>query len=657
MKARQVRRWVMLLGACVALLLPGVAPLMAAEPAVDREQQRQSFRDGWSAARRGDQAGILRAIRDLGDYPLIPYLEFELLRQRIDRVPEPVMEQFLARHRGWSFETSLETAWLRSLGRNGDFEALVRHGQDSIDTEVRCHLARARVDRDEVDGLEDQIEQLWQVGKSQPKACDPAFGWWRRQGNPSPEAAWQRFQLALDAGSVDLARYLRRYLTSDQREWADQWLNMQIRPHVTLREARQWRDHEVARQLVSAGIRRQARSDWERADRNWRLLEPRFKWSERERGAIAREVALFRAVALDVGAVAAIDALPESARNQQILEWRARAAMAHGEWSVVLESIQAMSVTEQASSRWRYWRGRALAAMQRPEAMVAFASLSTEPNYYGFLASARLGQDLSLCHQELSVDPAVQRRLVNDAEFDRAMELYHVGLRLPARQTWAAVARRLSPAELEQAALHAASHGWYDRAIVALNAAGNRHAYPWRFPMAEKGRVLAESGRRNVNPALIYGLMRAESAMQPDALSPAGARGLLQLMPGTAREVASRHRLRFNGSGDLMDPAINIPLGIAHLAELQDRYDGNWVLVAAAYNAGVNAVARWLAERPRTEPDVWMETLPFYETRDYVPRILAFATIYEWQLDQQPSVVAAYALGDATPAGRFACPE
>jgi soluble lytic murein transglycosylase len=648
-------RWLPGLLLAAILLLPGPEAVAEDGVAASREAERETFRHGWAAARRGDQAGMMLAMASLPDYPLTPYLEFEMLRQRIDGVPEVVMEQFLARHRDWSFAGTLETVWLRSLGRKGDWDALLRHGRNSNDTEVRCHVAQARINQRDHDGLADDLERLWLVGRSQPRACDRPFAWWRRQGNPSHGLAWQRFELAVNAGESDLARYLRRYLASDQRDWADHWLSMRAQPATTLRRARQWTDHDYSRRLVSSGIRQLARSDQDRARQHWNALAPHFAFSDEQRHRIERDLALFQAVALDEDALDAIDALPSDSRDQQILEWRARVAMAHGRWPDVLESIQAMAVAEQANPRWRYWRGRALEEMNRPDALVAFGTLAAEANYYGFLAALKLEQELALCNEDISTDAAVQRRLMRDAEFERAMELFHVGLGSHARQTWVRISRRLSSAELEQAALLAAAQGWYDRSIAALNGAGNRRAYPWRFPMAEKGQVMALSRHYQVDPALVYGLMRAESAMQPDALSPAGARGLLQLMPTTAEAVARRNALNYNGSGDLMDPGINLPLGIAHLAELQQRYDGNWVRVAAAYNAGINAVARWLDQRPDVDPDIWMETLPFFETRDYVPRVLAFATIYEWQLDQAPSALSRFALGADQGGKGFAC--
>lgn len=656
MKARIGWQWAaVLLSGGLAVGVMSAAPAQA-QPGSERERQREIFREGWTAAGRGDQKAIVAAIDRLGDYPLVPYLEFELLRQRIDSRSVEFMSKYLARYRDWTFAGILEIAWLRSLGQRDEFDALLRYGRDAADIEVRCHVARAKIARGRVDGLEADIEPLWMAGQSRPSACDGAFSWWRRQGNPTAEAAWRRFLLAAGSGETALARYLRRYLPADERIWADRWLEMYARPHVVLRQARQWRDHDQSRALVRFGVKRVARSDWERAAQLWAQLEAHFAWPEEDRRSIERELALFRAVALDAGAVDAIDGLDASVRDDQMLAWRARVAMARDLWSQVLESIQAMSLREQARSRWRYWRARALAELQRPEAAVVFSSLSAEADYYGFLAAVRLGQSLSLCDEEIDPDAAVQRRLMRDSEFERALELFHVGLYWHARRTWSRVARRLVADQLDQAALLAAGQGWHDLAIRALNEAGRRQAYRWRFPMAEKGRVLTAARQYNVDPALVYGLMRAESAMQPDARSSAGALGLLQLMPDTAGEVARRRGLHFPGAHALTDPRVNVPLGIAHLAELEDRFDGNWLRIAAGYNAGVNAVERWLDERPDSEPDVWIETLPYHETRDYVPRVLAFATIYEWQLERDPAVLSVNL--DLRPAGRpgFACP-
>jgi len=608
--------------------------------AMDRDAQRDLFRAGWAAASLGDQSTTLDAIKNLDGYPLQPYLQFELLRQRRDRVPATVMEQFLARYRDWSFATSLERGWLRELARSGQYAVLRQHADDSNDPIVLCHLARADLDAGQTKGLAPRVRALWTVGRSLPDDCDPLLEWWRSGGHLTADLAWERFHLALGAGNTGLASYLVRYLDSDQSVWADRWLGMGLRPWGTLRQARQWSDDSQARRLIAETLQRLSSNDWERSREHWKALSSRFSWTDKQRADVQARIALFQAVDMDIDALAAIDALPDSHRSQQMLEWRARVAMAHSEWASVLASIGAMSLRDQARSRWRYWRGRALAALQRPDALLAYVSLAAEASYYGFLAAKALGQDLRVCNEDLSADPDVQARLLRDARFERALELERVGLSWHARWTWARVARRLTRDELHQAALLAAEQDWHDRVISALGDAGTLSAYRLRFPLLEQNRVVDEANRRGVDPALVYGLMRAESAMQADALSSAGARGLLQLMPGTAQMVAQRNALPYSGQRDLMRPVINIPLGVAHLAELQDRFDGEWIHVAAAYNAGAGAVRRWLDSRPLGDHDIWLETLPFYETRDYVPRVLAFATLYEWRMGRSPEVLA-----------------
>lgn len=650
------RCWLVSVLACL-LFTPMSMSIAVAETPTAPWQDRVAlaeFERAWAAAGRGDletlRAGVARMQAEHGGHPLLSYLEFEWRRQSIEAFDEDSMSQFLARHRDWSFAPQLELTWLRSMARRQHHAALLRHPPvsplASNDAAIACGRAAAKLALGQTDGLASEIEALWRVGRSQPRACDSVFAWWRRQGHPSTTVAWQRFDLAMHANEVTLARYLRRYLDPDQRPWADRWLAMRARPAVALTEARSWPVSALSRTIVADGLLRLARRDWAHAQRSWPQLAAHFSDDPPRALQIQREAALFQAVALDAGAIAAIDALPQ--RDDQLLAWRARVSMAEANWPEVLASIQAMSVSEQAQARWRYWRGRALKEMGRPDAILAWGSLAGEANYYGFLAAARLALPLSLCPQSLQADQALQAQLRRDPELQRALALHQVGLHDHARRTWSRATARMSTAQRHQLALLATEQGWYDRAIVALADGASQQAYQWRFPLKEKDKVVASSARWQVDPALVYGLMRAESAMQPDAHSPAGARGLLQLMPSTAEAVARRNGLPLNGANELWQPDINLELGIAHLAELQARYDGNWVQVAAAYNAGVNAVQRWLDQPRQLPPDVWLETLPFFETRDYVPRVLAFATIYEWQLQRSPQLLAQQLLGTVT---------
>ncbi|MDT8409446.1 MAG: transglycosylase SLT domain-containing protein [Wenzhouxiangellaceae bacterium] len=640
----------------LAISLPGLSNPVRADDASLYASERAVFQAAWTAAGRGDIDALEDAIEAIPDYPLTPYLQFELKRQQIDRQGGPEMERFLARFRDWSFADRLEQQWLTSLGQAGRNADLLRYGEPARDVATQCRLAAARLANGDTGGLEARIRAAWLSPKSQPKACDPLFSWWKRQGNPDIDTAWQRFGLAIEAGETQLARYLRRYLAPTDRMLADGWLKLADRTAAGLADARAWPDQPRARQLVAWGLHRLAGNDWQRASALLEGLERTFSFTGDEIGPVRRRIALFQAVDLEAEAIDSIDALGSPWVDQQMLEWRLRAALANGLWSEALNSIQRMPAEQQLRERWRYWRARALAELDRPAAGLVYATLATEADYYGFLAALQSNQPLTLCSRDIQADGDVQRRLLRDAEFERANELFHVGLAWHARWTWNRVSRRLSNAELQQAALLAAAIGWHDRAIHALGQARSMDAYPWRFPMIERERIQNESRRHGIDPALVMGLMRAESAMQADARSPAGARGLLQLMDGTAREVARRNKLAYKGPADLYEPDKNIALGTAHLGELNRRFSGDWTLVAAAYNAGISSAERWRRERPDLPGDIWLETLPFFETRDYVPRVLAFATVYEWQLGRRPEVLANNLLENSPEKTAFGCP-
>lgn len=634
----------------------GFTPRSGASEGASLESDRAVFVAAWERAGTGDTDALRDAIARIPDYVLTPYLRFELKRQTLDSVPSPEMERFIAKYRNWSFADRLEQQWLDRLADRGDRAGLLRFAESARSPETICRRERARLERGDIDGLAEQVRALWLSPVSQPRACDPLFDWWRDRGSPDSETAWERVRLTIEAGELRLARYLRRYVAPADRPLVDGWIRIAADPAAGLRRVTGWRDRERARRVVSWGLYRLAGSDWSRAASLLDNLSHRFSFQDNEIGATQRRIALFQAVDLERDAIRAIDSLAPGRIDQQMLEWRLRVALAHGLWEEVLASIDRMSATQQLRGRWRYWRARALAALDRPEAGLVYATLATESDYYGFLAALRSRQPLTLCSRDLPADGEIQRRLMRDAEFLRAMELFRAGLNWQARWTFARVSRRLRTEELHQAALLAAAAGWHDRAIALLGQSGAMNAYPWRFPIVERERVTQTAAQYRVSPPLVMGLMRAESAMQPDARSSAGARGLLQLMHGTARGIARRNGIPYSGPADLYRPERNISLGVAHLGELQLRFDGDWTLIAAAYNAGIRSAERWRDERPDVPRDIWIETLPFFETRAYIPRVLAFATIYEWKLGKAPRAMSANLLEEPVSDTTFVCP-
>jgi soluble lytic murein transglycosylase len=258
--------------------------------------------------------------------------------------------------------------------------------------------------------------------------------------------------------------------------------------------------------------------------------------------------------------------------------------------------------------------------------------LALRANYYGFLAADELGLSYNICPGRADVGAEEIDRVAGIEGFRRALELRRAGLDNWAISEWALAAARVPVADLKAIAALAIREEWYDRAIFALGNSGDMNLYDWRFPLAWENDITGAALKNQLDPAWVYGTIRSESAMLQTARSSANALGLMQITPATGRRTANRHGLPWNGVEQLKTIDGNLSIGTAHMSDLLQDFQQNPVLVSGAYNAGPRAVQRWLDSRPRGEAAIWIETLPYFETRDYIPRVLAFTTIYDWRL-------------------------
>lgn len=622
------RRW---LTACLAAFLLAVPVLWA--DTVPLTPQQQSFRAAWDAARDGDRDAFEQALPGLEGYLLYPYLRYEDLRHRRARVPVEEMAGFLEAHRGWAFTPALETAWLRSLGDRGRWEALLEYGTGSRDTEIRCYLAQARIRTGDTAELLPVAQGLWAAGKSQPDACDPVFAWLRRQDGISNGLAWERVRLAMKARERNLARYAGRFLDEDNKVWAERWYQQDKGGYRQLSLARGWPDSAYARDVVDFGLRRLARNDPDRAWQTFVELDQGGGWPPEFRASLLAELALWSAVSQSPQTPERMAAVPPAYRDDRLLEWQIRFALTRADWEVVLASYAELSPELQDDTRWRYWQARALIESGREEeGRSRMDALSAKATFYGFLAADFLDQPYRLCPEAPDVPEQAVEAFLSQDGVARALELHRVGLLNWGRSEWSAALVGANREELRAAAAVAVQEGWPDRAIAALGDSGDRQWYAWRFPAPHLELVQENAAKNGLDPAWIMGLMRSESALAEDAVSHAGARGLMQITPSTATRLARKHGVPYQGRAELLEPGVNVRLGSAYLRDLLDRFDGNPVLATGAYNAGPGAVDRWIDDGYTGDAAVWIDSLPYFETRDYIPRVLAFTTIYEWRL-------------------------
>ncbi|MGB5292154.1 MAG: transglycosylase SLT domain-containing protein [Lysobacterales bacterium] len=597
------------------------------------DAEREQFIIAWESAKRGDHATFSQIKDQLQGYVLFPYLQYEDYRKRRSDIPVEEMQDFLNSHEEWAFTGGLRAAWLRSLAKKKRWADLVENSDGVSDTVLRCQRVRGRIILKQTEGVLSEAQKLWAVGKSQPDECDPVFAWLKKNDGITQSLAWERIGLAIKANNSSLAMYLGRFVAKDQRRWLEDWRGLNRAGYSRLERARNWPDNKITRMLTATSLLWLARKDAGLAAKKFDILDKHFDWDEVQRTTLLRDIALYSAVGMEDETVAQMTRVPVLFRDSQLLEWWARFLLNQQDWPAVVSVIEQMPDDTRNDDRWQYWLAQAsLRSGQVKPPSILLQELSARANYYGFLAADELGLSYSICPGQPGVDADAVTNMAGADDFKRALELRRAGLDSWAQAEWSLATRRLPVSELKTAAALAVRENWSDRAIFALGNSGDLDLYEWRFPLLWEADITKAATANQLDPAWVYGTIRSESAMVETARSSANALGLMQVTPATGKQVAKKHGLPWKGNAQLKTAAGNLPIGTAYMQDLLEDFNQNPVLVSGAYNAGPNAVQRWLDTRSQGEAAIWVETLPYFETRDYIPRVLAFTTIYDWRL-------------------------
>lgn len=642
------------LAACQGLPAPATRP--AARPIAQAGRQtggvqldtlREVFRAAWQRAQQG-QPGPPDS-RALKGYALYDYLLAARLERELQGLPGADLDEridgFLRAHDGQPVTRDLRRAWLVSLASRARWDWFLPRAASATDPLLICERLAGRLATGDTAGLAAAALARWSQPIEQPPACDAVFDWLQQQGLITAALAEQRVRAALVAGNARLARQfaaaLPASLPAEQLAPLLQWTQLLASPRATLAALVAAPTASVEPQALQAGFWRLALHDSAAATALLPALLARSDTAPALRAQLQRDAALGLAYDHDPEALVALRALPDAAAaDDRVQQWRVRAALWAGDYRQALEWIEQMPPALAAQPRWRYWRARATAALDGPGAAAPlFATLAGTRGYYGYLAADRLHRPYQLNARASADDPAGQALLAAEPGLIRAHELLACGLYDQAVLEWAVALQGANPATQVQAAHLAANWGWYAQSIATLAAAGEWDDLRLRYPRPYPRLIAAASTRTRLPADWILAVMRQESLFRADAVSRADARGLMQLQLPTASGVAQRWQLPPPAADALFDPPTAVMLGAARLRELLDRYDGELALALAAYNAGPMPLARWLPSAPM-DADVWIESIPYDETRGYVEHILEHIVAYGWTRNTEPPQLA-----------------
>ena len=618
--------------ACAGGLSVSVAVGAAAEAG---DTARAEYAKASAALNKEDFNAFRTGLKRTEGYLLHPFLVYRFMRRRLAEFDPVVIRTFIERNQTAVISAQLRTEWLRYLGRNGQWQMFLDNYRGAAgDAELQCLEAQARVHRQGISrDNEPLLDRLWLSGASRPEACDAVFAAWERHGGLTEERVWARIRLAMASSNPQLAQWLgRRYLPAAHQPRVQTWLSVHGNPAAVLAgddiDPRQ--PHAV--DLVSHGVRRLARTNLAQAAasvarfRRLGVLDP-------DTGQVLmKDIAIAAAKQRAPDALKWMAEIPTGVHDDTSRAWQAEAALIDRDWQTLAAAVAGMSAAVQQEPKWRYWRALSLLETgDRTTGDTMLADLAQTRHYYGFMAADRLRRPYAMGDRPTDADPNVLAGIATLPGLRMAQELRAVGDQLMARRQWRWATRAFSDAQLRAASVLAHRGDWYDRAILDAARSGHREDLTIRFPVVHRPLVERYGQVFGVDSSLIFSVIRQESAFMVEAVSSAGALGLMQLMPGTGKRVARGLKRNINTRSAILEVENNIQLGSRYLRQMLDKFGNNVALAAAAYNAGPHRAGKWIPGHP-TPMDVWIETIPFNETRSYVKNVLAFMMVYDYRL-------------------------
>jgi soluble lytic murein transglycosylase len=606
------------------ILALALAPLALRASPAQPQTQEEIFLAARAAVRTGDYDKLARYDAQLQNYLLEPYVESWLLRPRLEDATADEVRAFLARQQGTVLAEQVRKEWLKVLGKTRQWD-LFRAEHPLLvndDNETACYALQARWEQKDESALA-EVRAQWYAPRELPDGCVPLAEALIARGEFTDRQVWERVRLLLEAGAVSAAWRTAEYLPASEMPDRGKLFEAAAGPKRYLDEKKKDLSRRPVRELVIFAVYRMARSDPVAAAGYWDR-QPLAKFSAEERGYAWGQLAL-QAARHNLPQALKWYGYAEAARarlSEEQLAWRLRAALRQGDWREVQVSAQMMSPLQRNEPAWIYWQGRAAQALgNATEARTLFARIAGGHYFYAELAAEELGLPFRIPPTAYTPTTEQVAAIGREPGFQRALELYRLGQRVDATREWLWSIRGMDDEQLLAAAEFARQNEIFDRAIntadktLALHDFSVRYLAPYREQLGENARA------QQLDEAWVLGLVRQESRFISAVRSSAGAAGLMQLMPATARWVARRMGMQDYSWARVTDTGVNTALGTYYLRHVLDELDDSPVLAAAAYNAGPGRARKWRDTHP-LEGAIYAETIPFSETRDYVKKVM-----------------------------------
>ncbi len=621
---------------CLALLINSSDTYASSDTTY--KYQRQTFQQAQIALKQKNIPLFQKLRNTIPDYPLTPYLDIWQALQWVQQENDYNVWQVLQQYPNIPESRSLRQAWIKSLAKRGQWPQVaeqlkhIRNNAQHYPTITPLSLWYNGRPKEALATL----SQAWQSGHTLPERAPKLLAAWKAAGHPNHHDMWQRVLYHIQHKQWNKTQPFTRHLSPQEQSWVRLWHKVQKKPEHGLLTSHLYHiTPKLMASITHDGLRRLARNDIEKA---WKILQHiQSQLNTQDFLKQERYLALRAARQHNPVAIAWLASLPPSMQTSKTYAWRARLLLMQQQWQQALHVIQDMPEQQQMEARWLYWQGYVLEQLhQTTLAHQLYEQAAMERGYYSFLSAKHIQQPYRMQYQALN-HTDVSTALSHNPAILRAKEWLYWKQTRKANAEWQQALQHASKNTWQQALQLAMTWQWHYQVIRAASRAGAWNALQARFPMPYPQHIQHTAHQQHLDRELIWSVIRQESAFNPEAVSRTGAQGLMQLMPATAKHIVRTHHLNDKLAQHLFVPQYNIQLGGQYIADMMQRFHGNTALAIAAYNAGPNRVSSWVKAYPMQDEALWIELIPFHETRRYVQHVLSFRIVYTW-LQEQPAI-------------------
>ncbi|MGN0894355.1 MAG: transglycosylase SLT domain-containing protein [Succinivibrio sp.] len=608
-------------------------------------QQRKYFSDAKVAVKKGDAATAFEIKKKyLKNYPLALWIDYWYLVNDMEVGKYREVKKFINKSGHQELSRILKDKYIDFLSEKGEYKKVLELiGKKPFDDE--SGLSKSQMSKQCR-----YYEALWKLGKADmtasafaskiylqltpyPSACSGLVRLWDAKGNLNDKTRLDKFERAYitryyKGTTDDLAVTLAKSIFAKRVALE---MSLYQDPSEVMKLDHSGTDENINRAAVLA-FKRYANIDPKNATPAFNEFASRFKISEPEKfeifqiiakGFLSRQGTLEEVLWVDKN-------LPALLWSEDIKLMRMRKAIWFAQWNIVYDLYDHLSASDRSQINWRYWKARSARELGFvEEAKTLMTSVAEDRSFFGFLAAQELGLKNAFKHEQLSASAKWPDTVLNN---QAAVRFFEFRVLKDGNQSveWGEIAKHGTNDEALMMAEWALSSGNISYAISSVIAGKRWDALDYRFPKPFLSLYRKYSKNTSVPLSFLYGISRQESMLNPQIKSPVGAVGLMQLMPSTAKMVSKQNRWPYKGAGDLVIPENNIRLGSAYLRAMLDRFDNNRILAAAAYNAGPNRIRAWKSnDGKKRDTAMYVENIPFKETRLYVQNVLLYDTIYK----------------------------